>query len=172
MKKISVFLLLSLIFAFTSCDDKKEISSVSPINWESRTLTNSLSDSLVSGNTYLSIYSQIYSLSEHLTHDLTATVSIRNTNRKDSIYITNASYFNTEGHLIRNYIKKPIYLKPLETVSIVIDEKDKEGGTGANFIFDWKIKPKTHKPFFEGIMISTSGQQGLSFTTEGKNYEN
>lgn len=172
MKNFSIFLLASIFTAFTSCDDKKEISSISSINWENRTITNNLPDSVSNGSTYLSIYSQIYSLSEHLTHDLTATVSIRNTNRKDSIYITNASYFNTEGHLIRNYIKKPIYLKPLETVSIVIDEKDKEGGTGANFIFDWKIKPDTHEPFIEGIMISTSGQQGLSFTTEGKNYKN
>lgn len=42
-----------------------------------------------------------------------------------------------------------------------------EGGTGANFTFDWKIKQGSNKPFFEGIMTSTSGQQGLSFTTKG-----
>jgi len=59
----------------------------------------------------------------------------------------------------------------METVEIVIDEKDQEGGTGANFLFDWSIKPNSHEPYFEGVMISTSGQQGLSFTTEGKRVE-
>ena len=55
----------------------------------------------------------------------------------------------------------------METVEIVIDQDDNEGGTGANFIFDWKIKPDTNEPLFEAVMISTYGQQGLSFTTTG-----
>jgi hypothetical protein len=93
---------------------------------------------------------------------------MRNTNLKDSIFINNASYFDTEGNLIRTYFNKPIFLKPMETVEIVIDELDKQGGTGANFIFDWAIKQTSNEPLFEGIMISTSGQQGLSFSTIGK----
>ena len=56
----------------------------------------------------------------------------------------------------------------METAEIVIDEIDKEGGTGANFLFEWKVTKNTNEPFFEGIMISTSGQQGLSFTTQGR----
>jgi hypothetical protein len=93
---------------------------------------------------------------------------MRNTNRADTIFIEKAEYFDTKGRSIRTYFNKPIYLAPMETVEIVIDELDKEGGTGANFIFDWKIKPTSNEPLFEGIMISTSGQQGLSFTTQGK----
>ena len=138
------------------------------VNWEKRKANNMLSDSLLSGSTYLSVYSEIYSLSEHLTHDLTSTISIRNTSKTDSIFITKAEYFNTHGETIRTYFNDPIYLTPLETVSIVIDEKDREGGVGANFIFDWKIKKSTSEPLFEGIMISTSGSQGLSFTTKGQ----
>ena len=49
----------------------------------------------------------------------------------------------------------------------MIDEIDREGGTGANFIFEWAIKRKSNEPIFESVMISTSGQQGLSFTTQG-----
>ena len=56
----------------------------------------------------------------------------------------------------------------METVEIVIDESDKEGGTGANFLFNWSIKPNSTEPFFESVMLSTSGQQGISFTTQGK----
>lgn len=56
----------------------------------------------------------------------------------------------------------------METVEIVIDESDKEGGTGANFLFKWSISPNSSEPFFESVMLSTSGQQGISFTTRGK----
>jgi len=56
----------------------------------------------------------------------------------------------------------------LETVEIVIDQEDQTGGTGANFIFYWRTCSKKIEPLFEGVMISTYGQQGLSFTTQGK----
>ncbi|WP_228851276.1 DUF3124 domain-containing protein [Aegicerativicinus sediminis] len=158
-----IYLFISLI----SCEKEKEYSSINPINWEKRTVPYSLSDSLEQGSTYLSIYSQIYSLTEHQTHNLTATVSMRNINKSDSIFITKAEYFHTDGTPIRTYFQKPIYIAPMEAVEIVIDEIDAEGGTGANFIFDWKKDKDSNDPYFEGVMISTSGQQGLSFTTQG-----
>ncbi|MFN3176951.1 MAG: DUF3124 domain-containing protein [Phaeodactylibacter xiamenensis] len=124
-------------------------------------------DSLASGTTYLSVYSQIYSQTEHRTHDLTATISLRNVNRKDTVYIEEAVYYDTHGTPIRNYFARPIFIAPMETVEIVIDEIDREGGTGANFLFDWRTPLTGNAPLFEAVMISTSGQQGLSFTTQG-----
>ncbi len=165
MKQIISVLLMGLMFC--ACGEQQEISSVNPVNWERRTIDFPLSDSLLTGTTYLSIYSQIYSQSEHKTHDLTATVSIRNTDLNDTIYIEKAEYFDTGGKSIRTYFESHIFLAPMETVEIVIDENDQEGGTGANFIFDWRAKADTNAPLFEGVMISTSGQQGLSFTTQG-----
>ena len=164
------FLLLLLIF---SCAEKtkKGVSSIDPVNWNNRMVDISPTDSLLTGTSYLSVYSEIYSETEHRTHNLTSTISMRNTNLKDTIYITKAEYFDTKGNPIRTYFDEPIYIKPMETVEIVIDEKDRSGGTGANFLFDWSIKPDSHEPYFEGVMISTSGQQGLSFTTEGKRVE-
>ncbi len=78
-----------------------------------------------------------------------------------------ADYYNTEGNKIRQYIKKPVFLKPLETIEIIIEEDDKEGGSGANFIFNWAMKNHNNPPLFEAIMISTYGQQGLSYSTRG-----
>lgn len=160
-------LIVLLIAVFLGCDEQKEISSINPVNWNKRAIKYNQSDSLVSGSSYLSVYSEIYSETEHATINLTATVSLRNINKRDTIYLDSASYYNTRGELIRSYFNKPIFIAPLETVEIVIDERDKEGGSGANFIFDWKIKPNSHEPFFECAMISTYGQQGLSFTTTG-----
>ena len=145
--------------------EQKEMSSVNPVNWNKRAIEINSNDSLIYGETYLSNYSQIYSYTEHLTHDLTSTISMRNTSMTDTIYIISSKYFDTHGKLIRTYFKQTIFIAPLETVSIVIDEKDKEGGTGANFIFDWAIKPHTTEPIFEGVQLSNAGR--ISFTTHG-----
>ncbi|GAA4313503.1 hypothetical protein GCM10023115_29910 [Pontixanthobacter gangjinensis] len=165
MKKgILILLFSALIF---SCKKEKEISSYDPVNWEARGVDSSVTDSLKKGKSYLSVYSEIYSQTEHRTHNLTSTVSMRNIDMEDTIYIDKAEYFNTKGEPIRIYFDHPIFIAPLETVEIVVDETDKEGGTGANFIFEWSIKQSSTEPLFEGVMISTSGQQGLSFTSKG-----
>ena len=159
--------LLCICLGFFACTKQKEISSIDAENWAQRSIDLSTKDSLDFGKSYLSIYSQIYSLSEHKMHNLTAMVSLRNTSDKDTIYILKAEYFDTHGTSVRKYFEKPIFLKPLETAEIVIDEVDISGGTGSNFIFEWKIPRNCPEPLFEGVMSSTMGQQGLSFTTLG-----
>ena len=165
MRKDLIIILLS--FLAVACHKNDDMSSVDPVNWQKRTVQHQLDSTLLPGRTYLSVYSEIYSQTEHTTHDLTATVSMRNTNLTDTIYIDHAEYFDTKGNSIRNYFEESIYIAPMETVEIVIDEDDASGGTGANFLFDWRIKASSNEPLFEGVMISTSGQQGLSFTTQG-----
>jgi hypothetical protein len=166
MKNLLRILLLTLLLQ--ACQEKVQMSSISPVNWEKRSIEPQSRDSLKKGSTYLSVYSQIYSQSDRTTHDLTATVSMHNTNKTDTIYINKAEYFDTDGNSIRTYFDKTIFVAPMATVQIIIDEHDREGGTGANFIFEWMIKPGSNEPFFEAVMISTSGQQGLSFKTDGK----
>ncbi|MFL1896074.1 DUF3124 domain-containing protein [Aquimarina sp. 2-A2] len=166
---VSIFLLVSmLLIIISSCNDNYEESDITPIDWQHRLVTSFPNDSLRTGTTYLSVYSQIYSLTQHRKHDLTATISLRNTSISDTLYINKATYYDTHGKLIRSYVTSSIFISPLETVEIVIDEIDKAGGTGANFIFEWTTKKESTDPLFEGVMISTSGQQGLSFTTQGR----
>nr|WP_139958854.1 DUF3124 domain-containing protein [Flavicella sediminum] len=162
LSSISLFLLL-LVF---SCNVKREESSINPENWSKRIAHINDKDSLEYGKSYLSIYSQIYSTTEHKTHNLTAMISLRNTSDVDTIYILKAEYFDTHGTSIRKYFEQPIFLKPMETTEIIINEIDVSGGTGSNFIFEWKIPKNCPQPLFEGIMNSTMGQQGLSFTTQ------
>lgn len=169
MNKILQLLLVTIVCF--SCVDESFISSISPVNWETRKASGIVLDSLDKGSSYLSVYSQIYSQTEHIKHNLTATVSMRNTSKKDTIYLSQAAYFDTHGTFLRSYFDNAIFIAPMETVEIVIDEIDKVGGTGANFIFDWYIHHNTPEPIFEAVMISTSGQQGLSFSTQGKRIE-
>lgn len=168
MRERMKYLIIAIsLVALFSCEQNKKISSTNPVNWEARTINLPKEDSLHHGTTYLPVYSEVYQSNENKTYPLTVTVSIRNMNPQDTIYILNARYFNSAGHQIRSYFDKPIYLAPLETIDIVIDEGDKEGGTGANFIFDWAIENNDIEPLFEAVMISTTGQQGLSFITKG-----
>ncbi|KJD33180.1 hypothetical protein PW52_14740 [Tamlana sedimentorum] len=164
----TTILLLLVSVLLVGCEETKEVSSINPTNWTKRYANIKNADSLEYGKSYLSIYAQIYSMSEHKTHNLTSMVSLRNMSETDTIYILRAEYFETHGTSVRNYFKQPIYLAPLETAEIIIDEIDVSGGTGSNFIFEWKIPKNAPEPLFEGIMNSTMGQQGLSFTTQAK----
>ncbi|KAB1068424.1 DUF3124 domain-containing protein [Tamlana haliotis] len=159
-------LIIVLFFSLLACNEQKPMSSIHPENWSKRAIDISKKDSLESGQSYLSIYSQIYSISEKKTHNLTAMVSLRNTSTEDTIYIEKANYYDTHGKLVRTYFDHTIFLAPLETAEIIIDEVDTTGGTGSNFIFDWKIPHNCSEPLFDGVMNSTVGQQGLSFTTQ------
>ncbi len=161
-------LLILCVLIIAACNEQNGISSLNPENWSKRKADLSGKDSLEYGKSYLSIYSQIYSSSEHKTHNLTAMVSLRNTSDLDTIYLLKAEYFDTHGSSIRTYFDKPVYLRPMETTEIIIDEQDVTGGTGSNFIIEWKIPKNCPEPLFEGIMNSTMGQQGLSFTTQSQ----
>ncbi len=167
----SRLLMILVLLGIFGCEEPKEVSSINPENWSKRTIDIGKKDSLEYGKTYLSTYSQIYSTSEHKTHNLTAMVSLRNTSDKDTVYVLKANYYDTHGKHVRTYFNTPIYLAPLETAEIIIDEIDVIGGTGSNFIFEWNIPMGTSEPLFEGVMNSTMGQQGLSFTTQGRRIE-
>lgn len=167
--QLSYLLILLFLLCLTGCNSEKERKEepIVKIDWSSREINLNEKDTLVTGKSYLSVYSQIYSYTEHTSIDLTATVSMRNINSDAKVYLLKADYFDTAGNKIHSYVTNPVEITELETLEIVIAEFDKKGGTGANFIFDWAIEPNSSSPIFEAVMISTYGQQGLSFTTHG-----
>jgi len=124
-------------------------------------------DLLLRDTVYIPIYSDIYSESKHQRFYLTATLSIRNTSLTDSIFIEDIDYYDTDGALVRHYIEKVLLLKPMQSIEYIIEKDDKVGGAGANFIVNWGANSTQVKPVFQGVMISTQGQQGISFLTEG-----
>lgn len=163
-----LFLFTLILGLFFSCQTNENPKISVPVtDWETRTANNLALDSLSLGKTYLPVYSHIYHCYDNQVFDLTITVSIRNISMSDSVFILTADYYDTDGDNIRQYIKNPVSLKPMETVEIIIVEDDTDGGSGANFMFEWAAKDAENPPLFEAVMISTYGQQGLSFTTRG-----
>ncbi|PHI18148.1 hypothetical protein CEQ90_19470 [Lewinellaceae bacterium SD302] len=167
MKYLALVLTLTLIVGCESTQSNARVTSIPTEEWSLRQTTIPDQDSLVSGSTYLSSYSQVYVRSKSYLFSLTGTISIRNTSLQDTVYVERAAYYGTGGKELRNYFEKPIFLAPMETIEIIISEEDVEGGTGDNFVFDWYKSPGVSDPFFEGVFISVHGQQGISFTTQG-----
>ena len=161
-----LFFGLLVFFIATSCQDEKRRADKSPSDLAlERAVELPESDSLEYGTSYLPVYSEIFQQSDTKTYNLTITVSLRNVSLKDSIYLLTVDHYNSAGSLIKSYLKNPVYVKPLETIDVVIEEMETEGGTGGNFIFDWAIIDERNPPLIEAVMISTLGAQGISFTS-------
>ena len=117
---------------------------------------------------YVPAYSHIYSGNREQPFLLAATLSIRNIDPNHQIKITIVNYYETQGKLLKKYLNKPVILTPLESLRYIIPEKDKSGGSGANFIVEWKSDKFVNPPIVESIMIGTQNQQGVSFTSRGR----
>ena len=117
---------------------------------------------------YVPVYSHIYGGDQERPFYLTAICSIRNTDPNRSITIELVDYYDSEGKLLRSYLKSPVVLKPLATRRYVVKESDKSGGSGAKFIVRWKADAKVNTAIVEGIMIGTKMGQGISFVSRGQ----
>ena len=117
---------------------------------------------------YVPAYSHIYGGSLERPFLLTVTLSIRNIDPSHGITVTAVEYYETQGKLLKTYLDKPVALKKLESVRYIIPEKDKAGGSGANFIVKWKADRPVNPPIVESVMIGTKSQQGISFTSRGR----
>jgi hypothetical protein len=117
---------------------------------------------------YVPVYSEVYYGDAGKTIELAITLSIHNTDLHHSITIKSVNYHNKNGNLINKLVQESVVLTPLETTNFMIGEKDRTGGTGANFIVEWNTDEVVSSPIIEAIMITTQMNQGISFTTAGK----
>jgi len=124
---------------------------------------------LTDGQTiYVPVYSHIYIGNREKPFLLAATLSIRNIDPKYPISIIVVDYYETQGKFLKKYLDKPVTLNPLESIRYIIPERDKTGGSGANFIVEWKSDKYVNPPIVESIMIGAQSSQGISFTSRGR----
>lgn len=119
---------------------------------------------------YVPVYTDVFHIDQSKLFPLTVTLSLRNTSLNDTIYIYNVDYYDSKGIAIKKHIgdTQMLPLSPLESYDLVINKKTFSGDTGANFIVDWGRTCGSGKLMVQALMINTSGQQGLSFITDGK----
>ena len=163
--RIILFMIIALSFLVgcTSTDPNAEMEK--QIDESNTMIKGDHVPSTFHGASYVPIYSEIYTKTKDQTILLTATLSIRNTSRKDSLFISAVDYYDSSGERVRSYIDETIFLRPLESIDYIIDESDDLGGSGANFIVEWSAK-KDIEPLFQGVMLGLIGPSAFSYTTE------
>lgn len=117
---------------------------------------------------YVPCYSHIYHGVKTRPIELTITLSVRNTDPRHAVTLTVVDYYDTQGKLVRHYLDKPVRLEPLMTVEYIVGETDTTGGSGANFLVTWTSSEPCEPLLAEAVMIGTSSQQGISFTSLGR----
>ena len=121
---------------------------------------------------YVPVYSHVYYGDLEKKFLLSGTVSIRNTDPNHAITIMLADYYDSDGKVIKSYVPKPLTLNPMASTRFVVKESDTKGGSGANFLVQWRAETEVNEPIMEGVMIGAAGQQGISFTSRGKALRN
>lgn len=164
--KNKIILLILLPIFLLSCESEIPMG---PQDFQSPTPYTFVPDAVtkLQDTVYVPIYSDIYDKTVSSKSLLTATLSVRNTSIRDSIYVYGVDYYNTEGVLVRNYLEQILLLEPLQTAEFIVEESDNSGGTGANFLVEWGANQANLKPIFQGVMVLKSGQHALSFVTNG-----
>ena len=116
---------------------------------------------------YVPIYSDIYTDRDNHKVLLSATLSVRNTTLKKSLYVNKIDYYDTGGTLIKSYLTKPIELPAMATLNYIVEKEEDKGGSGANFIIEVEGVDETVKPVIEAVMIGNFSNKGFAFSTEG-----
>lgn len=157
----------------TSCTSQENssqpIANIDRVNPSVKVVTLDKNFKVVMGQTiYVPIYSYIYHHDRKQTYNLTATLSIRNTDLTQPIVVTSVCYNDSSGKLVKQYLERPTQLAALASTNFVIDSSDNSGGIGANFIVEWVAQTEVSSPVVEAVLISSSLQQGISWVSPGK----
>lgn len=99
---------------------------------------------------------------------LSSMLSLRNTDLAGTVTVTSARYYDTEGKLLREYLPKPLVLGPMGSAELFVEHKDKTGGSGANFVVEWKADKPLNPPLVETVNAYFFGTQSVAFTSPGR----
>lgn len=117
---------------------------------------------------YVPVYSEIAYGDRRHTLNLSATVTIRNTDRRHPIKLTRVDYFNTAGNLIRSYGAEPRPLAPMASSDYLVSGADRSGGTAASFLIAWESAEAVSPPRVEAVMIGAAATNGISFSSSAQ----
>lgn len=170
MKRTLCSSLVILLLLLTACTSTRTSAGPAAAQLKPATLDNL---KIVAGQTiYVPIYAQIYTWAQNRTVDLTATLSVRNTDVTHPLILVAANYYDNNGKLVRNYLEQPVELGPMAATSFVVDQSEVSGGSGAAFLVEWVGATAVTAPVVEAVMINTSGNQGISFVSPGRVIQN
>jgi len=156
-----------IVIVFTSCQENKFQLQYDHQNvlYIDKTAMPELE---INESVYVPAYSDLYYESQEKKTFFTVILSLRNISFTDTLYFTHIDYYSSHGKLLRQYIDKVMVLKPMESMEYIVEEAEKEGGTGANFVVKYSAREnlKNH-PFIESIMMGNLDNYRFAFTSPG-----
>lgn len=174
MKHFVFIIITLLVISCTPSDPNKSEDGLDIIERNSDNNDVPKGIQVYSDTTYLSAYSEIYSHTKLRTIPLTVTLSIRSGSFTDTTVINKITYYDTDGNILKEYLKRPVLLKPMQSIDYIVSiAKESEngqylrGGTGAHFIVDWGARFNT-QPIMQCVMHGFSGHHSVSFMVPGK----
>ncbi|MBF0190113.1 MAG: DUF3124 domain-containing protein [Magnetococcales bacterium] len=99
---------------------------------------------------------------------LSSMLSVRNTDPKYPLILTSVQYYDTHGRVLREHLAAPKKLQPMGTMEFFVEYKEREGGSGANFVVTWKAERPINQPILETVQIYHWGTQAQSFVSRGQ----
>ena len=122
----------------------------------------------VTGGFYVPAYSSVAMSQGKLRVDFSVTLSVHNASETQALVVRRIAYFDTAGKQVESYLKAPVAVKPLATISIFIPTDDVRGGTGANFIVDWAATGEIAEPAVEALMVGGVANAHYAFISQGR----
>lgn len=116
---------------------------------------------------YVPVYSHVYQGIKGRAYNLSALLSIRNVDHSQSITVLSIKYYDDHGTLKQEYLSQPVTIAPMATYEVHIPERDRQGGSGANFTVKWRSDKRVTIPVIQAVMIGTASTQGISFVCDG-----
>ena len=117
---------------------------------------------------YVPIYSKVPYGDKGVRINLTATLSVRNTDRTAQVTIKRIDYFGADGKLLRSYLKEPTLLKPMASVEHIVEESDRSGGISASFLVEWESASAVSPCLVEAVMVNSSYNRGIAFSSPAR----
>ncbi|MEM9453617.1 MAG: DUF3124 domain-containing protein [Myxococcota bacterium] len=112
---------------------------------------------------YVPVYSSLPRLPERPDDELSAVLSVRNTDRGTSLTVQSIDYYDTEGHALEPVISEPTPLAALESRQFLIRQVDQRGGAGANFLVTWTATEPVTEPIVETVHFFNRGNRAFAF---------
>ena len=159
-------LITALWIAGCGSDESRPVEGGESPAADSRQVAALEAGTVVGETVYVPVYSHIFFQDGGREIDLTATLSLRNTDPDRAVTIGDVQYRDSDGELVRRY--EPVVLPPLASRSYVVAEQDRAGGVGASFVVQWGPDAEVSAPVIEAVMIGTAGSQGISFVSRGQ----
>jgi hypothetical protein len=99
---------------------------------------------------------------------LSSMLSIRNTDPKNGMEVISVRYYDTNGKLLREFVQNPLVLGAMASGDYFVEHSDKDGGSGANFLVEWKATKPINPPIIETVNAYFFGTQSVAFTSPGR----